>query len=254
VGRRSLLGSREFKSLSFKDQLGALNDYLRNPARYAGIISQVDSSYNYIDTLLEKVSDKLENPFPSVLPDNLPIFFVPRHWAAYVATYNSSWFEEGLSPVDILGFEHCRIMGIQLFNFPLLCCDILTRNIMEWLAEKKPKLTRDLIYYAARMRTTAEYFFDPSEVENYRQMDLKDLWNVSLVELDGFFKLEDINEVWPIMEYDDLVEGVEDETFVLYYPKAQYANKRAFIPLIPSELMSTGKFKLRDWGFLQGGM
>lgn len=245
------IDSEEFKQLHFKEQLYILNLYYHDKLKYLELCGLPPDELKYVDESIEtilKISQEPEDNFAQ------PISFVENHWCAYLCYYNPKWWEEGFSPVDDLGYSHRRIFGIQLFNFPLVSLDHAAAKALRYLA-KEPKKTRelnDVFYYTAKMRSAWQYFRDDEDPET----DPVDIWNLSVVHLNDYVSISDLNGAYPVLEDSPLVDLIEEDVLVPLFSQIRGVRSgglgtgRYYMPLIPSELYIKSQFKIRGWDFL----
>lgn len=242
------VGSRGFKQLSFKEQLYVYSLYLHHPDQYRELvgINPYDPSLEYVDEQLNFLIVNRETMgAPPVYTDPFPFHFVEGLWAGYLSYYNPRWYEEAFSPIDDLGLQHKRLLGVNLFTFPLLGCDVRAAKILRYLGEESDgKDLRDIFYLLVKCRAAAEYFStDPEDDET-------EYWNLSLVNLDTLWTVEDIHAKYPIIQDSRFIQLIEDDTYALLYSKPQFHNGRAYYPLVPSELFNRPQFYVKNWGFL----
>lgn len=239
------INSNKFKELHYKEQLYILNLYLHDRDKYLELVGSTPKELEYIDkevSALFRVSSRPEND------DETPVSFVENCWCAYLARFNPKWWDEDFSPIEDLGLSHQRIFGIQLFNFPLVSFDRPSSHILRWLV-KEPKKTRklnDVFYYLIKLRAAYQYFSDELQ-PNPKPLDI---WNLSVIYLNDYPSVAEINGLYPIIEDNDLIELIEDDVLAPLTSQVRCLDGRSYIPLVPAELYCKLQFKIRGWDFL----
>lgn len=236
------IDSQEFKTLHYKEQLHIFNLYLYDREKYLQLVGITPDELKYVDRSIASI---LQIPSEPNDDRELPVSFVEGCWCAYIANFNPLWWEEGFSPIDDVGLSHKRIFGIQLFDFPLISMDRTSSQLFRWLRDQ-PKKTRelnDIFYYLIKLRAAWEYFRD-----NERKP--VDIWNLSIVHLNKFLSIADINESYPITEDSDLLDLIEEDTLVPLSSQVRLLRGRTYVPLVPSELYNKTSFKIKAWDFL----
>lgn len=242
------IGSSEFKKLHYKEQLFIMKLFYHDPDKYkllCGSPGATPAGLEYVDHSVGLIFKYAQLPETH---EEIPIEFINSCWCAYLTYYNPLWWEEYFSPVDDLGFDHKRIFGINLFNFPLISLDSPGLKILKWLREQ-PKKTRelnDVIYYLVKLRSAWQYFRDEIKPES----DPIDIWNLSVANLNEYLSIADINGAYPIAQDSPLIDLIETDTLVPLLGKVRSLDKRYFIPLVPSELYLKTQFTIKDWDFL----
>jgi len=255
------VGSQEFSSLDFKQQLFILNLYLYDKDKYR-TFARIDDPGElvYIDKSLDEIGKMKIRPDPNI---DLPASFVEGCWSAYISYYDPIWWKDEVSPIEELGLDHKRMLGIQFFNFPLLSLDSISRMMLSWLFDhpKKTKEQSDVFYYLIKMIAAWTYFrgddkelspenikktFDPKAMNRI----MTDIWNLSVTNLNTCNTITALNGDYPVVEDNErLIYLVEDNTLVLY-TKTRHKDGRSYVSLIPSDLYFKSKFYIRDWDLL----
>jgi len=204
-----------------------------------GIAGPIDGM-EYLDSSLESIFKQSRLP---TFSDTHPISFSTGCWCAYQGKYNNK-LDQQVTILDQLDISHRRVLGIDLFNFPLLSFDAVTSRLFRWLITENSgiKYIRDLFYYTVLLRVAWEIKKDESEPV--------DIWNLAVTQLQGKQRLEELLEIAPyVVEPSDLVDSVELDEFLMLRT-TRVIGRRWFLPLIPAELYSDPKFYIKNWGFL----
>jgi len=239
------VNTKEFKSLSFKEQLWIYNLLLNDPERYASLIGEpiCDKSVEYVDDKIKRVLREKNIGKPEV--DHLPpIGFITDHWAAYSAFYNPHWFDHEFSPLDGLGLRHLRVFSFQLFTFPLLVLDRNSYDILTLLKDSPtPHEIANMFYYLVKSRAAGEYFqkgkFNPEVAVA-----------LGYSKLSSYVEINDINGMWPIAEPSDIIDLIEDDTYAMLSDQPRWLSHHVLIPLIPTDLLQKRQFNIKHWDFL----
>lgn len=236
------INSNEFNNLYYKDKLYIINLYYYNKSKYLDLCRLPPKELEYIDRsigTLFRVSH-----VPEVAED-LPLSFVTGCFCAYLSNYNEKWWDEDFSPVDDLGLSHKRIFGIHLFDFPLVSFDRQSAILLRWLIKypEKTRANNDIFYYLLKLRAAWEYLGD-------NDLHEVDIWNLSIVHLNKFVSISDLNGAFPVIEDAPLLELIEDDVLVPLFSHTRGYKGRRFMPLVPAELYLKTQFKLKGWDFL----
>lgn len=248
------IGSNEFKKLSFKDQVKIAKLYIEDRESYQAAIGErvKDPSLDYIDNRLGSLT-KTPNTGHPVQKDGFAIAFIEDHWSCYTTKYESKWFEDGLSPIDMLGIHNKKLFNFQLFTFPLIQLDDISQLVLTYLLTQphKTKSNSDLFYFLVKLRATIEYFVDPLDTNKIPDMvKSHEIWDLSVNHLNSYPDVQSINESFPIVEESFLRDLIEEMTLVMYYFQSRRSHGRNFVPLIPAELYRINQFSIKTWDFL----
>lgn len=246
------VNSYEFKKLSFAEQVHILNLYLHHPDEYsdkAGVAPAHDE-LSYVNEALQYILEKKNRGVPSVDP-SYPVQVIHNHWAAYISYFNPCWWEEGFSPLDELGLSHKRIFNLNLFTFPFIAFDDITRYCIGWLDEFQPRLSCDMLYYAIKMRYAATMYEEDIDFDSWQ--DAVNIWNLSVT----MNHLNDIDLVNSssggklLKDVSDTHVMVEEEVYVMDYKKLRLLdNGWYYAPLVPAEVHCKDQFYIKGWDFL----
>ena len=267
------VGTKAFRGLHFKEQLFILNLFLYEREKYNVLTDseEADTSLFYLEDGLSFLLDKQNIGTPTFEDDALPLSFIEDFWAAYLSHYDSKWYEDFLSPIDLLGLQHKRIIGLNFFTFPFLCCDPTSYLILKWLRSERISIVQDLLFYLIRMRVAAEYFVDNGDarIKYYakqktskkymhppivdgipvRPLSPDELHYIADQELGDYSTISSLNEDFPILEDSGLSSMLEEDVYVLLPMHIRFASGRFMVPLVPSELYLK-RFYIKTWDFL----
>lgn len=243
AAREKVISEGEFKKLSFKDQVQVVGHYLED----ISVLRTLDKEFaSFEKTLLELRKEKALR-FPEVQSES-PITFIEGMWAAYSCYFKTKWFEHDFSPLEALGIKHKRFFGFHLFTFPLIQMDRISSDIFEWLSEQpyKTRQGSDIFYYLVKMRAAAEFF-----IEDLKEASMVDVWNASVIHLNDYKSVSEINGLYPVYDESDLTDMIDDLTYIpLQYSHSKRHQRRSFLPLVPAKLYSKEQFHIRSWDFL----
>lgn len=242
------IGSANFKRLDFKEQLFILNLYYHDQDNYLNLCGLPPKELEYVDDYVSSIFSLPRTPTFSADPSIFPsaLLFHENCWCAYLAYFNPKWWEEELNPVDLLGHSYKRVLNIQLFNFPLISFDLHSLRILRWLRTQASK-TRglsDIFFYLVKMRAAQQYFMDEGKQR------VVDVWNESIVQLNEYVSVLDINDTYPIIESSTLIDLIEEDTYAPIFNSVRPHNDRFYVPLVPAELYNKSQFTVKGWDFL----
>lgn len=238
------VNSKEFKKLHYKEQLQILNLYYHDRSKYQELTGLPDKTVEYVDSAIEEIFSISREP---KFTKGIPVSFVTDCWCAYKCYYNVNWWEAGLSPLDKLGYDHQKVFGFNLFNFPIVSMDFTTSKFLKWLV-KNPKKTReghDIFFHMIRMRSAWEFFAESGE-----EVDPVLAWNLAVEHLLKITSVEDLNGDYPVTEFSDLLDMIDADDLAPVFSQLRGYQGRHFMPLVPAELYNQSQFQVKGWDFL----
>lgn len=249
------IGSTEYRSLSFREQLEITALKLFRPDEYLALQNNVTKP---------KASSGLtwDLPYPQI-PDNLsvvdlPVSVLKNYWAGYSCLFDSKWYAEdysGLTPLDDYGIECSKMVNIWTFTLPLLCLDPAVHYIFSWLMDRyssKSKIFLVLLatkvycnLYLKMVEDTAHDIFRAKSGGDPRSVVKR-----AFEEYDNIHSFSGLNFYCPIVEECHELTWFEAGEFSLY-EKPRCKDGRWFYPMIPKGLFTAPHFNIKTWQFLR---
>lgn len=259
------IGSKEFRSLSFRDQLQVV-------------------SINIFDPELAKVG--LEECLCKIdlsIPPNSPIqqsplagIVVKNHWAGYNASFRRDWFSirGRCTPFEEFGIDYKKIVNVWGFTFPLLALLPGLQAVFKWVSNNSSVDSDDFVYdstslvVACKVYSYLESLLDKDKVERaakntfdsyYRRISINTAELVSLnaknvfAEALSFFSDKDIFTFESMNSHAKTLEECQ-ELYAYEYGDFLLHRQSRFIcgrwcwPLIPSRCYEESRFHIYSWG------
>ncbi len=251
----------EFKQLTFREQLYIFSLFLEDKDRYKALTGGNTGPLEGLEYLERDVRLLLDVKGVPSRQSSMPIEFIENQWACYNGRFSSSWFDPIISPLDVHGLRHKRVLGVDAFDFPMVVLDRCASEIASWLiAQNRQSIADDMLYYIAWMRAAAKDSYDSTRFlslsEGDRSALFSSIWNEAACRIGPATTIDELNDYFPTIENSasDLYYQVEDGTYVVYYKCLSYLDDaRSFIPLVPEELVSDLRFSLSSWSFIEVG-
>lgn len=236
------VNTASFRALSFKEQLSLLKLQFTDPDRYKDLFGIPPRELMRLQEDLEQIHRLTTRPTPDV---DFSVTFSDEVWTAYLTRYSEdTWLK------DLPEFEYKSLLGIPIFNFPLISMDRESYLILKWLRDHPEVCMRysDLYFQVLRLRTAYELMLDPKP--NLKK-EVEEVYQEASQFLTMHQEVESLINEYPLLvEPSHLSMRLEIEEFSMLFNQAKTYNHRFYFPLIPSDLFEDAHFRVTAWDFL----
>jgi hypothetical protein len=254
-----VIGTEDFKRLSFRDQVEIKALQLFSPEEYVRRVGLVGES-GVVSPSSGLPDLNLSYPEqPPFFIEDLPVAFLHKYWAGYSCNFNEKWYRgkhRGITPLDEYGLHVTKLVNIHAFDFSLLALSRPLHHIFLWVRKlfhscKEP--TDQALLDACKVYTYMVHNDDVPMRYNGTdwEPDPKKLFIVAMTAFEGFITFDELNEYYPMIEPCEELDYLEWEEFVLCPSFRVYRGcDRFFYPAIPVSLYSSSRFSIKNWDFI----
>lgn len=249
---RPAIGSKEYRALSFKEQLEIVSLKFFCPESYETIDSVGSEDYSGLSWSID---------YPDIPPLSVigfPVSILKNYWAGYTCYYMSKWYLEdykGLTPLDDFGINSRKLVNIWAFTFPMLSLESSLYYVFSWLVKEFKNSSRvhllllaskvySYLYLKLRDISQFEIFHNSSVISPYR------LVSEAMEEYKDIRNFTSLNFMFPIIEECYELTWFQYKELVLHEQPKKY-DGRWYFPLIPAGLFTAANFRIGNWQFLK---